>query len=278
MSSLVLSSLLALAAFATGVVGALTGLGGGIILVPMLVLLFDVNLRNAAGASLVAVIATSSGAAAAYLSEGYTNLRIGMFLQLPSILGGIVGALMMVFVPAKPLLIIFGVVLMYSSYRSLHTEKEFDLDVPSDPLAVRLRMESSYPTLDGWKPYKVHRVIPGFLLMTVAGILSGLLGIGSGAINVLAMDQVMRLPHKVSATTSNFMIGITAAASAGVYFDRGLIEPALTMPVMLGVFSGAIVGARILMLVRVKPLKIFFGVLVLLMALEMIYKGLAQRE
>ncbi len=278
MSSLLLSGLLALAAFATGVVGALTGLGGGIILVPMLVLLFDVNLRNAAGASLVAVIATSSGAAAAYLSEGYTNLRIGMFLQLPSIVGGIVGALMVVFVPARPLLITFAAVLLYSSYRSLRTEKESDLDVPSDPLAVRLKMESSYPTLDGWKPYKVYRVFPGFLLMSVAGFLSGLLGIGSGAINVLAMDQVMRLPHKVSTTTSNFMIGITAAASAGVYFDRGFIEPALTMPVMLGVFSGAIVGARILMLVRVKPLKIFFGVLVLLMALEMIYKGLMQRE
>jgi uncharacterized membrane protein YfcA len=277
MSALPFSALLAMGAFATGLVGALTGLGGGIILVPMLVLVFHVNLRYAAGASLIAVIATSSGAAAAYLSEGYTNLRVGMFLQVTSIAGGIAGALIAGLVPVPALLTIFGVVLLYSGYLSYRRKEESDADRPSDALAVRLRMESSYPTPGGWTSYKVHRVVPGFLLMGVAGILSGLLGIGSGAVNVLAMDQVMKLPYKVSTTTSNFMIGITAAASAGVYLERGFIDPVLTMPVMLGVFGGAVVGARILMLVRARPLRIFFSVVVFLMALEMIYKGLVRR-
>ena len=273
MSTSLILVLMGFGAFATGVVGALTGLGGGIILVPMLVLLFHVEMHYAAGASLVAVIATSSGAAAAYLTEGYTNLRIGMFLQLPCIAGGVAGALLAAIVPVPALLIVFGIVLFFSGFLSFRRKEEAEADRPSDPVAVRLGLESSYPTLGGWQSYKVHRVLPSSFLMGIAGITSGLLGIGSGAINVLAMDQVMRLPYKVSTTTSNFMIGITAAASAGVYLNHGFIDPALTMPVMLGVFGGAVAGAKILMFVNVKPLRVLFSVVVLLMAVEMIYKG-----
>jgi uncharacterized protein len=276
MSTSLILMLMALCSFATGVVGALTGLGGGIILVPMLVLIFHIHMRYAAGASLIAVIATSSGAAAAFLREGYTNLRVGMFLQLTSIGGGIAGAFMLTLVPVPALMTVFGLVLLYSGYLSFRRKEEAEQGRPSDPLAVRLHMEGSCPAVGGWEPYKVYRVIPSFLLMGVAGIISGLLGIGAGAVNVLAMDQVMRLPYKVSTSTSNFMIGITAAASAGIYLHHGYIDPVLAMPVMLGVFGGAVVGARLLMLLRAKPLRIFFSVVVLVMAAEMIYKGLAQ--
>ena len=276
MSTSLVLILMAFGAFATGVVGALTGLGGGIILVPMLVLIFHIHMRYAAGASLIAVIATSSGAAAAFLSEGYTNLRVGMFLQLTSIGGGIVGAFLLSLVPVPALMTVFGLVLLYSGYLSFRRKEGFEEGQPSDALAVRLRMEGSYPAAGGWQSYRVFHVIPAFLLMGVAGIISGLLGIGAGAVNVLAMDQVMRLPYKVSTSTSNFMIGITAAASAGIYLHHGYIDPVLAMPVMLGVFGGAVVGARLLMFLRAKPLRIFFSLVVLIMALEMIYKGLVR--
>ncbi|MGA8186267.1 MAG: sulfite exporter TauE/SafE family protein [Terriglobia bacterium] len=276
MSTSLILTLMAFGAFATGLVGALTGLGGGIILVPMLVLIFHIHIRYAAGASLIAVIATSSGAAAAFLSEGYTNLRVGMFLQLTSIGGGIAGAFMLALVPVPVLMTVFGLVLLYSGYLSFRRKEEVEEGRPSDGLAVRLHMEGSYPAAGGWESYKVYRVVPSFLLMGVAGIISGLLGIGAGAVNVLAMDQVMRLPYKVSTSTSNFMIGITAAASAGIYLHHGYIDPVLAMPVMLGVFGGAVVGARLLIFLRAKPLRIFFSVVVLIMAAEMIYKGLAQ--
>jgi uncharacterized membrane protein YfcA len=276
MSTSLILLLMAFGSFATGIVGALTGLGGGIILVPMLVLIFHIHMRYAAGASLIAVIATSSGAAAAFLSEGYTNLRVGMFLQLTSIGGGIAGAYMLTLVPVPALMTIFGLVLLYSGYLSFRRKEGSEEGRPSDPLAVRLRMEDSFPAAGGWESYKVYRVVPSFLLMGVAGIISGLLGIGAGAVNVLAMDQVMRLPYKVSTSTSNFMIGITAAASAGIYLHHGYIDPVLAMPVMLGVFGGAVVGARLLMFLRAKPLRVFFSVVVLIMAVEMIYKGVVR--
>jgi uncharacterized protein len=276
MSTSLILILMAFGAFATGVVGALTGLGGGIILVPMLVLIFHIHMRYAAGASLIAVIATSSGAAAAFLSEGYTNLRVGMFLQLTSIGGGIAGAFMLTLIPVPVLMTVFGLVLLYSGYLSFRRKEGVEEGRASDPLAVRLYMEGSYPAAGGWQSYKVFRVVPSFLLMGVAGIISGLLGIGAGAVNVLAMDQVMRLPYKASTSTSNFMIGITAAASAGIYLHHGYIDPVLAMPVMLGVFGGAVVGARLLMFLRAKPLRIFFSVVVLMMAVEMIYKGLVR--
>ena len=257
-----------------GLIGSLTGLGGGVLLVPMLVLLFHVNLRYAVGASLISVIATSSGAAAAYLSEGYTNLRIGMFLQVAATAGAIGGAVLAAYLHAATISVIFGLVLFYSAYMSYRRKEESEGGGPSDWLATRLQMEGTYPNPPEWKSYRVYNTMGGFSLMLVAGTLSGLLGIGSGAVKVLAMDQLMRLPYKVSTTTSNFMIGITAAASAGVYLLQGFIDPGLTMPVMIGVLVGAFSGAKLLMKVPTKPLRVFFSFIVFIMAIEMIYSGL----
>ncbi len=262
-------------AFTAGFLGALTGLGGGVVIVPMLALLFGVDLRYAIGASLVSVIATSSGAAAAYVKEGYSNIRIGMMLEIATTIGALAGAFLALVVAPNIISVIFGVVLIVSAYLSSRSRPE---DNPSDkpnPLAVRLKLDGHYPTPEGLKAYHVHRVPLGFVLMFVAGVLSGLLGIGSGALKVLAMDQAMRLPFKVSTTTSNFMIGVTAAASAGVYLARGYIEPGLVLPVMLGVLPGSLLGARVLTGARVGTLRIVFGVVIAVLAVEMIYKGVA---
>ncbi len=256
-----------------GLVGALTGLGGGVVLVPMLVLLFHVNIHYAVGASLISVIATSSGASAAYIREGYTNLRIGTFLQVATVAGALLGALLAEKLHARPIAVIFGVVLVFSAYLSFRRQEGVEEQRPSDKLAIRLHMEGTLPVAGGCKAYRVYNLVSGFVLMLVAGTLSGLLGIGSGAVKVLAMDQMMRLPYKVSTTTSNFMIGITAAASAGVYLTHGFIDPGLTMPVMLGVFLGAFSGARFLMVAKTESLRIFFSLVVFLLAAEMIYSG-----
>ena len=277
MSVVLFTILVFLGSLSAGVIGALTGLGGGVMLVPMLVLLFHVDLRYAVGASLISVIATSSGAASAYLTEGYTNLRIGMFLQVAATAGAILGAIVSAHLHAATIAIIFGAVLIYSGYLSLRRQEESERERPSDRLALRLGLEGSYPVVGGWKPYRVYNVLGGWALMLVAGTLSGLLGIGSGAVKVLAMDQLMRLPYKVSTTTSNFMIGITAAGSAGIYLLRGFIDPGLTMPVMIGVLVGAFTGARLLMVVSTKPLRLFFSVVIFLMAIEMIYSGMTGR-
>jgi uncharacterized protein len=257
-----------------GAIGVMVGMGGGIILVPMLILLFHVNAHYAVGASLVSVIATSSGGTATYIREGYTNLRIGMFLVVAASAGGVLGALISGRMAPATITLVFGVVLLFCGVLSWRRREESETSAPSDPLAQRLHLEGSYPAIEGWHPYRVYHVVSGFLLMLLAGGLSGLLGIGAGAVNVLSMDQIMRLPYKVSSTTSNFMIGITAAASAGVYFSKGFIDPGLTMPVMLGVFLGAMVGARFLTVVKSRSLRMFFSVLVFLMAVEMIYSGL----
>jgi uncharacterized protein len=273
MSVLLFTSYVLICSILAGSVGALTGLGGGVILVPMLVLLFHVNIHYAVGASLISVIATSSGASAAYIREGYTNLRIGTFLTVATVGGALVGAFIAEHVHARVIAIIFGLVLIFSAYLSFRRKEGGNEDSPSSPLALRLRMEGSLPVAGGWKPYPVYNVTGGFSLMAIAGILSGLLGIGSGAVKVLAMDNMMRLPYKVSTTTSNFMIGITAAASAGVYLTHGFIDPGLTMPVMVGVFLGAFVGARFLLVAKTESLRIFFCFIVFLMALEMMYSG-----
>ncbi len=257
-----------------GAVGALVGMGGGIILVPMLILLFHVNAHYAVGASLISVIATSSGGTAAYIREGYTNVRIGMFLVVAASAGGILGALVAGRLSTTTITAVFGIVLLFCAFLSWRRQEEGELLAPSDTLAQRLHLEGSYPTVEGWHPYKVYHVVTGFCMMLLAGVLSGLLGIGAGAVNVLSMDQVMHLPYKVSSATSNFMIGITAAASAGVYLGSGFIDPSLTMPVMLGVFLGAMMGARYLTQAKSRSLRMFFSVLVLIMAIEMIYRGL----
>jgi uncharacterized protein len=270
---LLFSLLVAIGSFGAGLLGSLTGLGGGIVIVPMLTLLFHVDLRYAIGASLISVIATSSGAAAAYVREGYTNVRIGMLLEVATTLGALGGAYLSGVVSTGAIAVVFALVLLYSAYRSAKPLAEHVSTVHADPLANRLRLNGTYPTPEGKRAYVVRRVKAGFSLMFGAGILSGLLGIGSGAVKVLAMDQLMGLPFKVSTTTSNFMIGVTAAASAGVYLHRGYIDPALALPVMLGVLGGAMFGSRVLPGAKVRTLRLVFAIVVVFLALEMLYKG-----
>jgi len=260
-----------------GFLGSLTGLGGGAVLVPLLALGFGVDMRYAIGASLISVIATSSGAAAAYVKEGYTNLRVGMFLEIATTCGALGGAFLAARVPSSWIAVLFGIVLIHSAYLSSRTPTPDAGDGTSDPWAKRLRLDGSYPSTSGRRSYHARGVPAGFGLMAVAGALSGLLGIGSGAIKVLAMDRVMRLPFKVSTTTSNFMIGVTAAASAGVYLNRGFLDPGLAMPVMLGVLLGSMAGARVLARARTRLLRIVFSLVILLLGLEMIYSGLTGR-
>lgn len=256
-----------------GLLGSLTGLGGGVVIVPLLTLVFGVDLRYAIGASLVSVIATSSGAAAAYVREGYSNVRVGMFLEIATTFGALAGAHLAGVLPSSAIAIVFGCVLIYSAGASLKSHPPRPLDAPPDALATRLKLDGSFPTPAGPQAYHVVGVPLGFALMGVAGVLSGLLGIGSGAVKVLAMDRAMRLPFKVSTTTSNFMIGVTAAASAGIYLHRGYIDPGLAMPVMLGVLLGALIGARLLGGAKVGVLRIVFAVVIFALAVEMIVNG-----
>jgi uncharacterized membrane protein YfcA len=258
-----------------GFLGSLTGLGGGVVIVPLLTLLFHVDIRYAIGAALVSVIATSSGAAAAYVKEGYSNVRVGMFLEIATTVGALAGAAVALHLHVSVIAIIFGVVLIYSAMASFREKDEVVRDRGPDRVATLLRMDSTYPTAKGLTAYHVRGVPLGFTMMFGAGVLSGLLGIGSGAVKVLAMDQAMKLPFKVSTTTSNFMIGVTAAASAGIYLSRGYIDPGIAMPVMLGVLGGSLVGARVLAGAKVKSLRLVFSVVIGFLALEMIYNGFA---
>ncbi len=270
------SALIGLGSLLAGFLGALTGLGGGVVVVPMLTLLFHVDIRYAIGASLVSVIATSSGAAAAYVREGYSNIRIGMFLETATTMGALAGAAIALHVSGSAIAVVFGVVLLYSAYLSSRHRPEHGIP-PSSPLALKLRLNGSYPTPAGMQAYNVTGVPAGYGLMFGAGVLSGLLGIGSGAVKVLAMDQAMKIPFKVSTTTSNFMIGVTAAASAGLYLNRGYIAPGITMPVMLGVLAGSLMGARILVKVRVQALRYLFAAVIVALGIEMIFNGATGR-
>jgi uncharacterized membrane protein YfcA len=261
------------ASMAAGFLGSLTGLGGGVVVTPVLMIFLGVDLHYAMGASLVSVIATSSGAAAAYVKEGFSNVRLGMFLEIATTLGAVAGAHLTAVVPASALALIFGLVLLYSAWHSIEEPHDHGNALP-DPLEEKLKLNGAYPGPQGLIRYHAQRVKAGFSLMFGAGLLSGLLGIGSGAMKVIAMDQIMRIPFKVSTTTSNFMIGVTAAAGAGIYLRRGYIEPGLAMPVMLGVLAGSLVGARLLMGARPKALRMLFAGVIAVLAVEMIYNGL----
>jgi uncharacterized protein len=261
-----------------GFLGALTGLGGGVVVVPLLTLAFGADLHYAMGASLVSVIATSSGAAAAYVKEGYSNIRVGMFLEIATTFGALFGAFLVARVSTRAIGVVFGVVLLFSAYLSSRPRKPAPAAGPAaKPAKSKLRLNSSFPTPEGQRAYEVRRVPLGFSLMFVAGTLSGLLGIGSGAFKVLAMDRAMRIPFKVSTTTSNFMIGVTAAASAGIYLSRGYIDPGLAMPVMLGVLPGSLLGTRVLVKTHTERLRLLFGLVVVALAFEMIFNALTGR-
>ncbi len=275
MTVLTFTALLALGAFLAGFLGALTGLGGGVVIVPLLVVAFGIDLEYAIGASLVSVIATSCGAASSYVREGFSNLRLAMLLEIATTTGGLAGAglVALALIPAGALSIIFGVVLLVSAYLSSHPHAGPRLDECPSRLATWLRLHGQFPSPQGPVRYHVRNVPLGFTLMFLAGVLSGLLGIGSGAFKVLALDQAMRIPFKVSTTTSNLMIGVTAAASAGVYLGRGYIDPGLAMPVVLGVLAGSLLGARALLVIHTPRLRQVFAVVIALLALQMLYRG-----
>jgi uncharacterized protein len=270
MSDLWFVVIVGLSSMAAGLLGALSGLGGGVVIVPLLTLVFHVNIKYAIGASLVSVIATSSGAAAAYVREGFSNIRVGMFLEVATTLGALFGAWLTTKAPTAVIGLIFGLVLLWSAYVSLKQKHE-EITQDPDKLAMRLRLKGDLPLPNGEdQPYVAQRVPTGFGLMWLAGVLSGLLGIGSGAVKVIAMDQAMRLPFKVSTTTSNFMIGVTAAASAGLYLRSGYLAPGLVMPVMLGVLAGSLIGSKLLVRAHVRTLKVVFSLLIIGMGIEMI--------
>jgi uncharacterized membrane protein YfcA len=275
MTVLIFTTLVCVTSVLAGFLGALTGLGGGVVLVPVLTLLFGVDIRYAVGASLVSVIATSSGAAAAYVREGYSNIRIGMLLEIATTVGAIAGAFLATHVSTRVIATVFGLALFHSAYESFVAQRTGSRSSRQpDSLATRLKLNGDYPVGDVHQHYYVRNVPMGFGIMAGGGALSGLLGIGSGAVKVIAMDRAMGIPFKVSTTTSNFMIGVTAAASAGVYLNRGYINPGLAMPVMLGVLAGALLGTRVLVRARVQMLRRVFASVILLLGIEMIFNGL----
>ena len=265
------------AALAAGFLGSLTGLGGGVIVTPVLTLFLGVDLRYAIGASLVSVVATSSGAAAAYVRDGLSNIRIGMFLEIATTIGALFGAYLGTIIPTKDLAILFGLILLQSAWQTSRKQNDNLVQAVADPLADALKLNGSFTLAGKVEHYVVRRVKTGFALMLGAGTISGLLGIGSGSLKVIAMDQAMQIPFKVSTATSTFMIGVTAAASVSVYLSRGYIEPAIAMPVMLGVLLGSLAGARLLPVLPVLTLRRLFAILVGVIAVEMIVNGIRGR-
>jgi len=259
-----------------GVFGSIVGLGGGVVIIPVLTILMGVDIHFAIGASIVAIIGTSSGAASTYVRDKVTNLRIGMFLELGSASGAIVGAGIAAYANSPVLETIFGSILLVSLVPMVMKIGE---DIPKSPelkgASKRLGLTGSYTEVDGKVVvYNATRPVEGLAGTAVAGVLSGLLGIGGGAFKVLSMDLGMKLPMKVSTTTSNFMIGVTAAASAGIYFARGDVDPIIVAPVALGILIGAAIGARILLHSRNTTVRKVFAIVLTIAAVQMILSAL----
>ncbi len=277
--------LMFLVAILAGVIGSMVGVGGGILVVPALTIGFGVPIEYAIGASIISTIATSSGAASAYVRDRITNLRIGMFLEIGSVLGSIVGVITTLYFVRSGLswiiFIVFGLVLLLSAYNVVQharMEQRGESMVNTEPnaLAERLKFTGQYEDKSLHKTigYVATRIPAGFLVIFFAGLLSGLLGVGGGVLKVLGMDTMMRLPFKVSTTTSNFMIGVTATASTGILFVSGYVNVLLAAPVALGVVVGSMAGAKVL--VRTKPasMRVLFIAVLLVLGAEMIYMGI----
>lgn len=275
MSPLLVVSLMLFGGFAAGVIGSLTGLGGGLVIVPLLTLVFHLPVPQAVGVSLLGVIATSTGAAPRFVGTGLANIRVGLFLQVAASSGALLGAFISHRVPAHFLFLIFGIVMMYSALMSfVPTAHDAAGAARNSPLAERFRLGSRYRDGDRWVEYRVTGVVPGFGIMVAAGFLSALLGIGSGVFKVLAMDKLMRLPFKVSTATSNFMIGMTAATSAGYYLSHGDIPPLTAGAIILGVIGGAYAGGHWMKRIPTRQLRRLFAVVLCFIALDMLLKGL----
>lgn len=266
--------ILFLGAIAAGLLGSLTGLGGGVIIIPLLTLGFGVPMHYAIGASLISVIGTSSGAAVAFVKEGFTNMRIGMFLEIATTAGAIVGALVSGMLNPNTIGIIFASILLLTVILNLKGKPDHQEPVIKGSLEEKLKLFGTFPDKGVLKSYSARNTVPGFLMMMFAGAMSGLLGIGSGALKVLAMDNMMKLPFKVSTTTSNFMIGVTAVASALIYFQRGEIVPVIVAPVLIGVVVGSFIGSKTLMVSKTKKLKVFFAIVITILSVYMMYNGI----
>jgi uncharacterized membrane protein YfcA len=266
--------ILFLGAISAGLLGSLTGLGGGVIIIPLLTLGFGVPMHYAIGASLISVIGTSSGAAVAFVKEGFTNMRIGMFLEIGTTAGAIIGALVSGMLNPNTLGIIFASILILTVILNLKGKPDHQEPVIKGSLEEKLKLYGTFPDKGILKSYSARNTVPGFLMMMFAGAMSGLLGIGSGALKVLAMDNMMKLPFKVSTTTSNFMIGVTAVASAMIYFQRGEIIPVIAAPVLVGVVVGSFIGSKTLMVSKTKKLKTFFAIVIAILSIYMMYNGI----
>ncbi len=266
--------ILFLGAISAGLLGSLTGLGGGVIIIPLLTLGFGVPMHYAIGASLISVIGTSSGAAVAFVKEGFTNMRIGMFLEIATTAGAIVGAVVSGALNPNTIGIIFASILLLTVILNLKGMPDHQKPLIKGSLEDKLKLYGTFPDKGVVKSYSARNTIPGFLMMMFAGAMSGLLGIGSGALKVLAMDNMMRLPFKVSTTTSNFMIGVTAVASALIYFQRGEIIPVIVAPVLIGVVVGSFIGSKTLMASKTKKLKTFFAIVITILSIYMMYNGI----
>lgn len=273
MTILAFTLILLAASFCAGLLGSLTGLGGGVVVIPVLTLCFGVDFHYAVGAALVASIATSSGSGSAYVKEGVTNIRLGMFLEIATTIGAVCGAAVAIYLNSNTIAIIYGGVLVLTAAMQQRRKSDHDGVVGSE-MARRLKLFSSWPQKDGtMKHYQLRHVGGGFSVMYVAGVLSGILGIGSGVLKVIAMDGIMKVPFKVSTTTSNFMMGVTACASAVIYVQRGNIVPGMACPVMIGVLFGALTGAKLLKRLDVRLLRRIFCIVILMVAANMIYQG-----
>lgn len=266
--------ILFLGAVSAGLLGSLTGLGGGVIIIPLLTLGFGVPMHYAIGASLISVIGTSSGAAVAFVKEGFTNMRIGMFLEIGTTAGAIMGALVSGMLNPNTIGIIFASILLLTVILNLKGKPDHQEPLIKGSLEEKLKLYGTFPDKGVLKSYSARNTVSGFLMMMFAGAMSGLLGIGSGAIKVLAMDNMMKLPFKVSTTTSNFMIGVTAVASALIYFQRGEIIPVIVAPVLIGVVVGSFIGSKTLMVSKTKKLKVFFAIVITILSVYMMYNGI----
>jgi uncharacterized membrane protein YfcA len=270
----ILGGLFALAVGA-GFVGALSGLGGGVFIVPALVILAHVPMYVAVGASLISVVATSAGASVAFVRDGWTNLHIAMVLECATVTGAVIGAYMAGLVPTWVLELLFAAIMLQSAYFSFRKQED-EILPKGDPIAERLDLGGELPGDEG-PPihYGVVNLPGGAALMVLAGLMSGLLGIGSGALKVMAMDYIMHIPLKVSSATSNFMIGVTAGAGALVFLARGDVSTVIAAPVAIGVTLGALTGSRILPHANVKWLRMGFIIILVLIAIEMGWRALS---
>ncbi|GAQ02141.1 permease [Companilactobacillus farciminis] len=261
-----------------GVLGAILGIGGGMIITPVLTIMMGLDIKYAIGASIISVIATSSGSTIAYLKDDMLNLRVAMFLEIATTVGAIMGALLVGVFSSSFLYVLFGFFLLYSTYnmiRKLFDKKGEQVFTGHDPIVDKFKLASTYYDKSEQKQvdYSMKNVPGGFIMMWAAGLASGLLGIGSGAFKVIAMDTIMKMPLKPSSATSNLMMGVTAAASATVYFFNGSIRPDIAAPLAIGVLVGATIGARLMQVLKPRVIRMIFIPIILYMGVQMALKG-----